>query len=210
MTSVTTGSPVRLGVLGGTFDPPHIGHLVAALSVREQLDLQEVWLLPAGDPWQKRGTRPITPAPIRLAMVQAGVGGIAGLRASDLEVRRTGPSYTIDTVEALQAARPGAEIVVVLGRDAAVGMPTWHRHRDLLARCTVAVLDREGAPPVGSALDGARVQEVGMRRIDVSSTELRQRVREGRSIDVLVPEAVVEVIRQHRLYREDGEDATDV
>jgi len=191
-------------VLGGTFDPPHIGHLIAALSVREQLGLEEVWLVPAGDPWQKRGVRPITPAEVRLEMVEAAVAGVPGLAASDLEVRREGPSYSIDTVDALRLGPPPRQVVLVVGRDAAAGLPTWHRHRDLLARCTVAVLDREGAPEVGAALAGATVEPVAMRRVDVSSTELRRRVAEGRSIDVLVPTAVAEVVARRGLYRTGG------
>jgi nicotinate-nucleotide adenylyltransferase len=202
VTSVTGAPPGRLGVLGGTFDPPHIGHLLAALSVREQLDLHEVWLIPAGDPWQKRGTRAITPAAIRLEMVAAAVADLPGLQASDLEVRRSGPSYTIDTLDALRAECPGREVVLILGRDAAAGLPTWHRHEEVLARCTVAVLDREGAPPLDDAVAGATVEMIAMRRIDVSSTELRARVQHGRSIDVLVPPAVTAVIGAHRLYRE--------
>lgn len=200
MTSVTGQPPARLGILGGTFDPPHVGHLVAALSAREQLGLDEVRLVPAGDPWQKRGSRVITPAEVRLEMVEAAVDGLAGLVASAVEVRRAGPSYTVDTVEALRAERPDREVVLVLGRDAAAGLPTWHRHHDLLAQCRVAVLDREGAPPTGAALEGATVEAVAMRRIDVSSTELRARVHAGRPIDVLVPAAVAEVVARHGLY----------
>lgn len=210
MTSVTGGTvPGRLGIFGGTFDPPHIGHLVAALSVREQLGLHEVWLVPNGDPWQKRGTRVITPAAVRLEMARAAVAGVPGVEVSDIEVRRAGPSYTIDTIEALQAEDAGRALVVVLGADAAAGLPTWHRHRDVLAAVSLAVLDRGDTPPgPGDGEEGegdlaaARREPVAMRRIDVSSTELRERVRQGRSVDVLVPAAVLAVVDRHGLYRD--------
>ncbi len=200
MTSVTGARRRRLGLVGGTFDPPHIGHLVAAVSVRDALALDEVWLVPAGDPWQKRGGRAITPGPVRLEMAEAAVADIPGLAVSAIEVRRPGASYTIDTVEELHRADPDLDVVVVLGRDAAAGVPTWHRYEELLARCTVAVVDRAGAPPL-PPLPGAMVEAVAMPRVDVSSTELRARVAAGGRVDVLVPAAVVAVIERERLYR---------
>lgn len=206
MTSVTGTRRRRLGLLGGTFDPPHIGHLVAAVSVGDALHLDEVWLVPNGDPWQKRD-RPVTPAPVRLAMAEAAVEGVPGLAVSDVEVRRSGPSYTIDTVEELEAADPDRDLVVVIGRDTALGLATWERHEDLLARVEVAVVDRAlplpGEPvPELPVLPGARLTPVPMRRIDVSSTELRALVAAGRPVVPLVPPPVAALIDEHRLYRE--------
>lgn len=197
MTSVTGR---RLGLLGGTFDPPHIGHLVAAVSVRDALHLHEVWLVPAGDPWQKRGAREITAADVRLEMARAAVAGIPGLAVSDIEVRRPGASYTVDTVEELRRADPDLDVVLVLGRDAAAGLPTWHRHEELLGMVTIAVVERADAPPL-APLPGATLEAVAMPRVDVSSTELRARVAAGGRVDVLVPAPVVAVVEREHLYR---------
>lgn len=198
MTSVT-GAGRRIGLLGGTFDPPHIGHLVAAVEVRHRLDLDVVLLVPAGDPWQKSATRSVSPAAVRLEMVEAAVAGIRGVEASDIEVRRAGPSYTVDTVAEMRAAEPGLGISLILGREAAAGLATWERPEELLAQVELVVVDR----PSGSAvapLDRA-AREVHVPQIEVSSTDLRRRVRAGEPIDVLVPEAVASLIARHDLYR---------
>lgn len=203
MTPVTSGvdggSGRAIGLLGGTFDPPHIGHLAAAVSVRHALGLDEVLLVPAGDPWQKSGTRPITPGPVRLEMVAAAVEGLDGLRASDVELRRPGPSYSVDTVAALREDDPSLAVTLVLGRDAAAGLATWHRHEELLGLARLAIVDRDGEPPVLPL--GADAVVVPMARLDVSSTDLRARAAAGAPLDVLVPAAVIEVIERHRLYR---------
>ena len=210
MTPVTEeGGRRGLGLLGGTFDPPHIGHLAAAVSARHALDLDTVLLVPAGDPWQKRGTRDITPGPLRLEMVEGATRGLAGLRASDVEVRRPGPSYTLDTIVALREDRPDLAITLVLGRDAVAGIRTWHRWEDVLARAEVAVIDRDGEG-IGD-LDlpaGMRVTSVPMPRLDVSSTDLRRRVAAGEPIDVLTPPPVVRIIAERGLYRV-GDDLID-
>jgi nicotinate-nucleotide adenylyltransferase len=198
VTSVTGASRRRLGLLGGTFDPPHIGHLVAAVSVSEALGLDEVWLVPNGDPWQKRD-RVVTPAAVRLEMARAAVADVPDLEVSDVEVRRDGPSFTIDTVHQLRAEDPDRDLVVIMGRDSALGLPTWERHEELLAAVDLAVVDRGGA--AAPTLPGARVVVVPMRRIDVSSTELRQRVAVGRPIVPLVPPAVAALVARHGLYR---------
>ncbi len=205
MTSVTGGRGRRIGILGGTFDPPHIGHLRAAVAVRHALALDQVLLVPNSDPWQKRGVRTLTSAPLRLEMVRAARASLApgsGVEVSDLEVRRGGPSFTIDTVVALQEADPELDVTVVLGRDAAALLPTWERHQELLRRAELAVVDRPGpasepAPP----LVGARVREVAMEQLDVSSSAIRDLVRQGFPIDVLVAPAVAEVIAREGLYR---------
>lgn len=199
MTSVTGGRRRRVGLLGGTFDPPHIGHLVAAVSVRDALHLDAVWLVPAGDPWQKRD-RVITPARHRLEMCRAAVAGIPGLAVSAVEVERSGPTYSIDTVTALLAEDPDLDVVLVLGRDAAAGIPTWHRYEELLGLCTFAVVDRTDAPPVPE-LPGATIEAVAMPRVDVSSTAVRATLAAGGRVDVLVPPGVVAVVEREDLYR---------
>lgn len=200
MTSVTEVRRRRLGLLGGTFDPPHIGHLVAAVSVGDALGLDEVWLVPNGDPWQKRD-RVVTAANVRLAMVAAAVDDVPGVSVSDVEVRRAGPSYTIDTVRQLQADDPERDLVVIMGRDSAVGLPTWERYEELLASVELAVVERAGVAGALALPVEARVEVVPMRRIEVSSTELRGLVASGRPIVPLVPPAVAEVIERHGLYR---------
>lgn len=204
MTSVTSGAggaPARVGLLGGTFDPPHIGHLAAAVNARHQLGLDEVLLVPNGDPWQKRGSRTVTPATTRLELTEAAAQGLTGVRTSAIEVERPGATYTIDTVEALDEAWPGVEIALVVGRDAAEGLETWERHDELLARVRVAVVDRPGSRrPLPDLGEGARWVDIP--QLDVSSTDLRRRVAAGAPIDVLTPAAVVELVRRHGLYRD--------
>jgi nicotinate-nucleotide adenylyltransferase len=189
----------RIGILGGTFDPPHIGHLVMAVQVRDALALDLVLLVVAHEPWQKVGERAVSPSEDRLALVEAAVADLPGLEASDLEIRRGGPSYTADTLAELHAAGPDDELWVVLGADAAAGLPTWERGDEVaeLAHLVVAARDGEtGSPPPGWTW-----RTVPMTRLDVSSTDLRNRVAEGRSIDVLVPPAVRTEIQRRALYR---------
>jgi nicotinate-nucleotide adenylyltransferase len=189
----------RLGIFGGTFDPPHIGHLATAVEVRSALDLDEVWMVVANEPWQKSPQRAVTSARDRLALVVAAVDGLDGVVASGIEIDRGGPSYTIDTLEELDREHPEAEVVVVLGADAAAGLPTWHRADELRERATFAVVERPGivapAPP-----EGWRCAVVAVPRLDVSSSDLRARVGAGRPIDVLVPPAAIAGIQERRLY----------
>ncbi len=187
------------GVLGGTFDPPHIGHLLAAVNVRHALDLDEVLLVVANDPWQKSDQRPITPAADRLAMVEAAVDGLPGLTASDVELQRGGPSYMVDTLAELGERDPGGQRFLVLGADAAAGLPTWHRADELPALATLVLVDRPGilCPPPPPEWTLTRVE---IPRIELSSTELRDRVADGRPLDLLVPAGVWSVIRDRRLY----------
>jgi nicotinate-nucleotide adenylyltransferase len=191
----------RLGVFGGTFDPPHIAHLVAAVGVRHALRLDRVLLTVANEPWQKVGARPLSPAPARLAMVRAAVDGVDGLEASDLELVRGGPSYTIDTIDELAAEDPTRELFVIVGADAAAGIDTWHRAEELARRARLVVVDRPGGrrpPPLGWTFERVEIP-----RLEVSSTDLRARVLDGRPLDFLVPPAVVSCLTELRLYRGD-------
>lgn len=202
MTSVTGDEGRRVGILGGTFDPPHIGHLRAAVRVRHALALDVVLLVPNGDPWQKRGTRPITPAAVRLELVEAAAAGLPGVEVCDLEVRRDGPSYTVDTVAELRAGRPDLDITLVLGSDAAALLPTWERSEELLAQVRVAVVARPGAPPAVE-VRGVEPTWVEVEALDVSSSRLRADVAAGVPTDVLVSPAVRAAIDRHGLYRGD-------
>lgn len=191
----------RLGIFGGTFDPPHVGHLVTAVNVRHVLGLDRVLLVVNNVPWQKAGSRAITPAVDRFAMVEAAVTGVEGLEASPVELEAGGPSYTADTLATLQAADPTAELFVILGEDAAAGLLTWERADEVRDLATVVVVERPGASDV-APLEGWRWRSVEVPRLEVSSTDLRARVVDGRPLDYLMPRAVVEWIEAHGLYRD--------
>ena len=193
-------SPRRIGILGGTFDPPHIGHLVMAVQVRDALALDVVLLVVANEPWQKVGERTISPARDRLALVEAAVEHLEGLEACDLELRRGGSSYTADTLAELAAGgHPDDQRFLILGADAAAGLPTWERGDEVADRCEIVVAAREGE--VGPAPPGWSWRTVTTTRLDVSSTELRERVADGRTIEVLVPAGVRREIDALGLYR---------
>jgi nicotinate-nucleotide adenylyltransferase len=190
---------MRIGVLGGTFDPPHIGHLATAVNVRKALDLDVVYLVVANEPWQKVGSRPISPAPMRLALVTEAVRGIEGLEASAIEIEHGGESVSADTVETIGQQFVGAEIFVIVGADTAAGLSTWRRLDSLRDRATIVVACRPGAERV-AALPGWRWIDVEVPRLDVSSSDLRDRVASGRPLDVLVPAAVIAAIKELQLY----------
>lgn len=188
----------RVGLLGGTFDPPHLGHLVVAVEALEQLGLDEVRLVVANDPWQKSDDRRVTPAGARLRLVELAVQGLDGVVASDVEITRGGATYTIDTLERLDATEPGTEWSVILGADAAAGLETWHRAEELRTSTTFVVVNRgddERDVPVGW-----RSSRITIPGIDVSSTLLRRRVADGVGIRLLTPEPVIADIEQRGLY----------
>jgi nicotinate-nucleotide adenylyltransferase len=189
----------RLGVLGGTFDPPHIGHLVAAVNALHALSLDRVLLVVSNIPWQKVGTRPISPAPDRLDLVRAAVAGRPGLEASDVEIRLGGESSSVATLGHLRDRHPGAELFLVVGSDTASQLGTWREAERLPGLATLAVVDRAGSErPV--AWPG-RSHRVRIPAIGVSSTEVRRRVAAGEPIDFLVPDAVALLIAERLLYR---------
>jgi nicotinate-nucleotide adenylyltransferase len=190
------GTTERVGVLGGTFDPLHVGHIVAAVDARSVLKLDRVLIVVAGDPWQKRG-RVVAGPRDRLALVEAAIDGIEGVEACAIEVEHDGPSVTADTLEHLTA--PGRELFLLLGADAVANMPTWKRLDDTRSLTTVVVIERDGehAEPPGP---GWRVEHLPIPRLEVSSTGIRERLAAGRPIDGLVPPAVVELIHARGLY----------
>jgi nicotinate-nucleotide adenylyltransferase len=195
-----------VAIFGGTFDPPHIGHLVAAVNVRQQLDLDVVTLMVANEPWQKVGSHQVVPASLRLAMVAAAVDGVPGLEASGMEIDRGGLTYTVDTLHQLVATNPDAELHVVIGADAAAGLSTWKRVDEVRALARLVVVTRPGVAlgPDTAALDALRadanVDWVEIPRLDVASHDIRSRVADGRPIDFLVPASVASVITDHALY----------
>ncbi len=192
--------PLRIGLFGGTFDPPHVGHLVTAVNVRHALALDAVVLMVANSPWQKQGTRPITCAEDRLAMVEAAVADVDGLVAGDLEIRRGGPSFTADTLSSLVEVYPDADFFTIVGDDAAAGLTSWERHEEVVAQSQLVVVDRPGTPvELPAGFEWLRVE---VPRLEVSSTDLRARVRDGRPLDYLVTEPVLDIIAVRNLYRE--------
>lgn len=189
----------RVGLFGGTFDPPHVGHLVTAVNVRHALDLDLVVLMVANVPWQKEGTRRITPAADRLAMVEAAVADVPGLVPGRTEIDHGGNSYTADTLASLAAQYPGAEIFTIVGDDAAAGLRTWTRSDEVVAQSSLVVVDRPG-DPVELPDDLAWIR-VEVPRLEVSSTDLRARFSDGRPLDYLVTEPTLDVIARRSLYR---------
>ena len=192
-------APSRLGILGGTFDPIHVGHLVAASEAMHHFGLDRVVLVPAGRPWQKSE---FSDAEDRLMMTTLAAATHPRLSVSRLEIDRKGPTYTVDTLEALRSGFPGSELFLIVGADVAVELKTWHRVGDIASLATVIAVTRSGsdltALPTAPELPDVQVME--MPALDVSSTDIRRRVATGAPIDHLVPADVVAYIREHGLY----------
>jgi nicotinate-nucleotide adenylyltransferase len=188
----------RVGLLGGTFDPPHLGHLVVAECARVELGLDEVRLLVAGDPWMKEGAT--SPVAERVAMAEAAVAADRYLRVDTREVARRGPTYTADTLTALHAAEPGTDWWFVLGEDAAGQLHRWERIDEAFALARFVVVTRPGhRMPHADELPGP-IEHLEIPQLEVSSTELRERFRTGRATRYLVPVAVDRYVRAHGLY----------
>ncbi len=197
----------RIGLLGGTFDPPHVGHLILAAVAADSLALDAVWFVPAGDPPHKRG-QAITPVAHRLGMLHLAVAGNALFHISRIDVDRPGPHYSVDMVALARAQRPEAEWFFLVGGDSLRDLPTWHQPQRLLELCSLAVLRRPGA-----AVDMAHLRDVlpGVEQkvifvdgpgVDISGTAITERVRAGRTIRYMVPDAVRDYILTQGLYRE--------
>lgn len=195
---MTSTASLRIGLFGGTFDPPHVGHLVTAVNVRHALDLDMVILMVAGDPWQKSGSRDVTSAADRFAMVEAAVSDVEGLVAGRDEIDRGGPSYTADTLMGLAGKHAGAQLFTIVGDDAAAGLATWTRVEQVVQLSQLVVVDRPGvAVELPQQFNWLRVESP---RLEVSSTDLRSRCSDGRPLDYLVTEPVLHVIEQRGLY----------
>lgn len=193
----------RIGILGGTFDPPHIGHAIVAQELVERLTLDRLLVVPAAEP-PHRAVR-LGPE-VRLGLVRRLFAGVAEIEVSDIEHRRAGPSYTIDTLEALRRTRPDAEWVLVMGADQFEVLDTWARWRELSSLARIAVMRRAGAEPNAPAGVGEiDYIAVDVTRIDVSASMVRERLRSGRSIRFIVPESIREDIE--RAWAEHRSDA---
>lgn len=214
------GRPARVGLFGGSFDPVHRAHLAVARAAREQLRLDRVLWIPAGRPWQKPG---VSDAAHREAMLRLALQDEPGFELERLELDRPGPSYTLDTVRALQAREPDTAWLLILGQDQFAALHTWHGWRELLARVTLAVVGRpharaatapegapEGAPKVAPEIAPevaalARHVPVLLPPLEVSSSAVRARVAAGEPVDDLVPPAVARYVEIHGLYRRPGQ-----
>ena len=199
---------MKLGVLGGTFDPIHLGHLAAAEAARSALALDRVLFVPAGDPWLKAGAT-ISPGEHRLAMVRAAIEGVPAYEASTVEVDRPGPTYTEVTLAQLQETYgPDTELHFIVGADTVHDLARWHEPAEVLARCTLVVMGRPAQGELDlSTLDriapGAAARAVAVDLdMEVSATEIRRRAAAGESLAGLVPDAVERYIREHKLYEE--------
>jgi nicotinate-nucleotide adenylyltransferase len=198
------GLAVRTGVLGGTFDPLHIGHLILAEEARRMLALDRVMFVPAGDPWRKR-SRQVSPARYRAEMVRRAIADNPAFEVSNIEVERSGPSYTADTLESLR--REIGDLWFIMGVDALLDLPNWKDPQRIIAAARLAVATRPGWERVNVAdlerqIPGliARLEPVDMPMIQVSSSDLRRRVADGESIRYLVPSEVERYLREEGLY----------
>ena len=191
----------RIGVFGGTFDPPHVGHLALAEWAREALDLDRVLFVPAARPPHKRGKR-MSPAGDRLAMTRLAVRGNRAFAVSAIEVRRTGPSYTVDTLRALARAHPGAAFWLLMGEDSLREFHTWHAPEAILELARLAVAARPGVRASRGPARFPRGRVVWLRNpeLPISSSEIRRRARAGRSVRYWVPDAVARYLAAHRIY----------
>jgi nicotinate-nucleotide adenylyltransferase len=196
---------VRIGVLGGTFDPVHLAHLVLGEVAREELRLDRVIFVPTGQSWRKSG-REIASGADRRQMLRLATAGNPAFEVSSLEVDREGPSYTEVTLEALSGENPGAELFFILGRDALTDFPHWHDPQRIAELATLAVAERDDTELGGDGeadLPGLHVRlcRLQMPRVGITATAIRENVREGRSIRYLVPDAVAAYIAERGLYR---------
>lgn len=189
---------VRRGILGGTFDPLHLVHLFAGEAAYRDLDLDVVTFIPAGAPWQKAGRR-ITSPDDRWRMTILAIEGIPYFEADDREIKRDGWTYTVDT---LREFPDNEDLYLILGADAARGLPTWHASDEILDRVTVAVVPRPGVEPsaVDEALRGGTVVWLDTPDVRLSGTMLRRRARAGRSIRFLVPDRVWQYVEANQIY----------
>ncbi|MGN6167586.1 MAG: nicotinate-nucleotide adenylyltransferase [Solirubrobacteraceae bacterium] len=197
---------MRIGILGGTFNPPHLGHLVCAQEAHLQLQLDEVLLIPTHSPPHKLLRDDPGPGH-RLELCRLAVGGDERFAVSDLEVRRDAPSYTVDTLQELHAIVQDSDLYLILGGDIATGLSQWREPERVLALSTLAVVDREGTPraAIEAALDhlygGERAHFFTMPQIAISSTLVRRRLQCRQPVRYLVPDAVIDYIDRHQLYR---------
>ena len=205
---MTDGLRGAIGVFGGTFDPIHVAHLAIAEAARDTFGLRSVLFIPAAEPPHKPGQQ-ITPIEHRLAMVELALVGNAGFKVSRIEVDRPGPSYTVETLEALRAVNVNDRLALILSAESFADLPTWHEPKRILQLASVIVAPRDGFLAVDEAFVGRNVSLAGAEavfldgpRIRLSASEIRERAAAGRSVRYLVPDAVAAYISDHSLYQD--------
>ncbi len=205
---------MNIGVLGGTFDPVHIGHLTLAEEVAGRLNLDEVLFIPAGQPWFKADA-PVSAAGHRVSMVRLAIAGRPRFRLQTMEIERDGPSYSVDTIRELkQQIAAGDELFFILGWDNLIDLPRWRQPSQLIKMCRLVAVPRIGYPvpdlaPLEAATPGLsdRLTMLDKPEIDISASVIRERVGRGLSIEHLVPGAVAKYIKDHGLYKAKSEGA---
>ncbi|MDU0326623.1 nicotinate-nucleotide adenylyltransferase [Microbacterium sp. KSW2-21] len=188
----------RIGVMGGTFDPIHHGHLVAASEVAQSFDLDEVVFVPTGRPWQKDD---VTESEHRYLMTVIATASNPQFTVSRVDIDRAGPTYTIDTLRDLQDQRPGAELFFITGADAVAQILSWRNHQELWVLAHFVAVSRPGHVLTTEGLPSQNVSQLEIPALSISSTDCRARVRRGHPVWYLVPDGVVQYIAKHHLYR---------
>ena len=194
-------APTRVGLFGGAFDPPHRAHGLLAQAAVRQLGLDRLVVLPTGDAWHK--ARTLSPAADRLAMARLAFAGLPRVEVDDRELRRTGPTYSIDTLRELQAEHPGAQLVLVMGEDQAGDFTRWRSWEDIARLAVLAVAGRGSGASIAAlqALPGVRVEPLQLPQMPESATDIRARLTAGEDISALVEPAVARYIESHPLYQ---------
>ena len=202
-TDLRAAAPARIGLLGGSFDPPHLAHLALARTALQALHLDELWWLPAGQPWQKAG-RALADGTHRAAMVRLLVQDEPRFRLDARELDRPGPTFTVDTVRECRAERPDAAFFLILGQDQYGRLDTWREWPALLGEVTLAVAARSGQPPLpppALAAHPHRLEVLPLPDMPESSTALREALTRGDEVSPMVGQAVAGYIARHHLYR---------
>jgi len=201
----STDDAMRIGIFGGTFDPIHLGHLILAEQCREQLRLDEVWFIPAGEPPHKL-SKARSSGRHRREMIEFAIAGHDGFHVSDIELDREGPSYTVDTLSELHKLHPGHEWWLLIGADSLHDFPTWREPDVITQLAHVAAVNRGNDPPPDitafTTQFGDHLDVVTMPGVNLSASDIRRRIAEGKSIRFLVPRAVEVYIQQQGLYRD--------
>jgi nicotinate-nucleotide adenylyltransferase len=200
-------TPLRIGIFGGAFDPPHNGHVALVQAALAQLDLAELRIFPTGQAWHK--DRSLSAAEHRLAMSRLAFAEWPRTQVDAREVLRPGPTYTLDTLRELERERPDAQLVLIMGADQAAALPRWHGWEAILSIARIAVASRAQSAGADGwfyrslwpfAPAGAQIEKLELPPIDLSATAIRERAARGESIEALVPLAVARYIEQHHLY----------
>jgi len=201
---------MKLGIFGGTFDPPHFGHLILAAEARSQMALDRLLWVLTPDPPHKQGQQ-VTPSKQRLAMVLAAIKDDPGFELSRVEIDRPGPHYAVDTVHLLADANPGAELAYLIGGDSLHDLPTWYHPQELVEACTlIGVMRRPGdavdLQKLEAVLPGinAKLVMIAAPLLEISASEIRSRVADGRPFRYFLPEAVYRIILEKHLYSPSG------